>query len=270
MIGEHAVHNGTIILTNEAVMPVTHRQLQSGFYVYESLRVIQAHPVHLDDHLQRLESSAKMINLSYPFSREEIASWVHALIEVDLIERASLRIQVYGGKQPQLFITSAEILSYPDSFYLEGVHAITYHGERFLPGAKTGNLLLNYLALEQARGNGCFEALLVDGEGRVLEGTRSNFFAIKGGTLFTAADEKVLLGITRDRVLKAATQLGLKIVFEAPLQEDVCAGYFDEVFISATSMAAMPLSQVDGIVVGKLFANTREICSLVRGWELED
>nr|WP_319474303.1 aminotransferase class IV [uncultured Sphaerochaeta sp.] len=270
MVGEHAVYNGKIILQSEAVVPVTQREVQSGFYVYESLRVIQAHPVHLEDHLVRLETSAGLINLVYPFSREEIASWVHALIEVDLVEKASLRIQIYGGKQPQLFITTSEILTYPESFYTEGVKSLTYEGERLLPGAKTGNLLLNYLALEEAKRQGCFEALLVDEEQKILEGTRSNFFAIKDGQLFTAQDEKVLLGITRDRVLKAARLLGLHIRFEAPSLNEVVDGFYDELFISATSMAAMPLSQVDGTKVKKSFSFTREISSLVRQWELED
>lgn len=270
MVGEHAVYNGKIILQSEAVVPVTQREIQSGFYVYESLRVIQAHPVHLEDHLLRLENSANLIHLDYPFSREEIGTWVHALIEVDLVEKASLRIQIYGGKQPQLFITTSEILTYPESFYTEGVKSLTYEGERLLPGAKTGNLLLNYLALEEARRQGCFEALLVDEEQKILEGTRSNFFAIKDGQLFTAQDEKVLLGITRDRVIKAAKLLGLQIRYEAPSLNKVVGGFYDELFISATSMAAMPISHVNGNIVGKTYSVTREISSLVRQWELED
>ncbi len=270
MVGEHAVYNGKIILQSEAVIPVTLREVQSGFYVYESLRVIQAHPVHLDDHLLRLENSANLIHLEYPFSREEIATWVHALIEVDLVERSSLRIQIYGGGQPQLFITTSKILTYPDSFYTDGVKALTYEGERLFPGAKTGNLLLNYLAMEEARRQGCFEALLVDGGQNILEGTRSNFFAIKDGRIYTAHDEKVLLGITRDRVLKAANQLGLQVIYNTPSVNQVSTGFYDELFISATSMAAMPVSQVNGKVVGKTFPFTREISSLVRQWELED
>ena len=270
MVGEHAVYNGKIILQSEAVVPVTQREIQSGFYVYESLRVIQAHPVHLGDHLLRLENSANLKHLDYPFSREEIGTWVHALIEVDLVEKASLRIQIYGGKQPHLFITTSEILTYPESFYTGGVKSLTYEGERLLPGAKTGNLLLNYLALEEARRNGCFEALLVDGEQKILEGTRSNFFAIKDGQLFTAPDEKVLLGITRDRVIKAAKLLGLQIRYEAPSVKKVVGGFYDELFISATSMAAMPISYVNGNMVGKTYTVTLEISSLVRQWELED
>ncbi len=270
MVGEHALHNGAVILQKNAVLPITLREVQSGFYVYESVRIIQAHPVHLEDHLVRLQLSAKMIGLVHSFSNEQIHDWVYALIAADEIDRATMRIQIYGGANPQLFITTNTILSYPDSYYTDGVKVITYRGERMRPGAKTGNLLLNYMALEAAKKQDAFEALLVADNQQILEGTRSNFFGIKEGTLFTAPDEKVLLGVTRDRVIKAAKVIGLKVVYEAPSLEAVHTGEFDELFISATSMAAMPISRVDGIAIGSFFDKTLAISKLVRDWELED
>lgn len=270
MVREHAVRNGMIILEQEACLPITNREVQFGFSTYESIRVVESHPVHLEDHLIRLENSCTGIGLTHPFTTGELTDWVHELIRVDLLEEASVRILVVGGKEPLCFITAASLLTYPDSYYTQGVGAITYEGERLMPSCKTGNLLLNYMALEKARSEGGFEALLIDRKGQALEGTRSNFFAFADGKLYTAKDDEVLLGITRDRIIDAAKNLGIEIVYEAPLAKDLHASLYDEAFISATSMAAMPLSRVDSVVFNPPFDRTNAIKALVRSWELED
>lgn len=270
MVREHALKNGKIILEEEACLPITNREVQFGFSTYESLRVVEAHPVHLEDHLIRLENSCKGIGLVHPFTQEELTCWVHELIQVDLLEEASVRILLVGGKDPLCFITATPLLTYPASHYTQGVGAITYTGERLMPSCKTGNLLLNYMALEKARGKGCFEALLIDRKGQALEGTRSNFFAFKDGALYTARDEEVLLGVTRDRIIQAAKILGIEVVYEAPLAKDLHASLYDELFISATSMAAMPLGSLDGKLFPGPFERTNAIGALVRSWELED
>jgi len=270
MVGEHAIHNMRVIARKDAVVPITLRAVQFGFSTYESLRIIEGKVVHLQDHLNRLEHSCKGIGLVHPFTHEQITDSVHRLMEVDAIGQASLRIQIYGGEEPQLFVTASTILSYPESQYTQGVGAISYYGERLFPSCKTGNLLLNYLAVEEAKRQKCFEALLVDRTGRVLEGTRSNFFALKEDSLYTAADDEVLLGITRDRVIKAAVQLGLSVVYEAPYLEDLAMGTYGQAFISATSMAAMPLASLDGKSFSAPFTKILAIRDLVRSWELQD
>jgi branched-subunit amino acid aminotransferase/4-amino-4-deoxychorismate lyase len=270
MVTEHAVRNGIVIKESDATLSVTNREVQFGFSTYESIRVIKGRPVHLEDHLVRLENSCKGIGLVHPFGKEEIAGWVHALIEADALKEATVRILVVGGPEPQCFVTAMPLLTYPASFYEEGVAAYTYRGERLMPSCKTGNLLLNYMALEYSRAKGGFEALLVNREDRVLEGTRSNFFAFRDGKLYTAEAKQVLLGVTRDRVIEAAEAEGIEVVFEAPSAGDLLAGLYDEAFVSATSMAAMPLNRIDGQTFAGPFARTRAICSYVRSRELED
>lgn len=267
---QHAIKNGELILASEAVVPITSRAVQYGFSTYESLRVIGGRPIHLADHLGRLDNSCKGIGLIHPFSEEEITGWVNDLIQADRIGDATLRIQLYGGEKPVLFVLASPILTYPDSYYFDGVGAISYEGERLIPSCKTGNLLLNYMALEEAKAKGCFEALLVDRNGYLLEGTRSNFFAFSGQVLHTAPDDLVLLGITRDAVIRAADQLGIEVVYQPIALDDVLDGRFDELFISATSMAAMPLSRLDTRVFDTQFDRTRAIKELVRRWENGD
>ena len=270
MVREHALRNGRVILEKEACLPITNREVQFGFSTYESLRVVASHPVHLEDHLIRLDNSCKGIGLVHPFTQEEITGWVYDLIRVDLLQEASVRILLIGGTEPLCFITATSLLTYPDTYYLQGVGAITYEGERLMPSCKTGNLLLNYMALEKAKSSGCFEALLIDRNGQALEGTRSNFFAFRDGKLYTAKDDEVLLGITRDRIIQAAEILGIEMVYEAPLVKDLHAGLYDEAFVSATSMAAMPLSSLDTQVFTPPFDRSHAITALVRSWELED
>ena len=205
-----AIRNTELIREDEAVLPVVSREVQYSFSVYEALRITDGHVVHLDDHLKRLAASCGDIGLVHHFSDEDIEKSLDKLIAADGISNATARIFVVGGPSPLLFITYSDLLTYPDSYYTDGVKATLYQGERFMPQAKTSNLLMQYIALEEARREGAFEALLVDRNGEVLEGTRSNFYAIKGSRLYTAPDDKVLSGITRISVLKAAAELGLE------------------------------------------------------------
>ncbi len=263
---KHAIKNGQIILEQDAVVPITAREVQQNFSVYEALRIVNNKVVHLDEHYKRLITSAGVLGLKMTLTYDELSSSLDLLLKEDNLVDATVRILVYGGKLNTVFITWEPLLTYPDSYYTEGIKVITYEGERFLPTCKTSNLLLNYLAREKASEEGAFEALLVDRFSRVLEGTRSNFYAIKDNVLFTAPDELVLSGVTRISVLKAAEELGLTIVFEAV---DVASIYeYDEVFISSTSMAALPISTIDGLPVKKEHPITLKIKDRVRELEV--
>ena len=260
---KHAIRNGSLIDERDAVMPITVREVQSNYSVYEALRVIDRHVVHLDDHIKRLENSASQIGLALPYAPWQ--EWIELLVEADGIADATMRILVYGTPEPVAFITWEKLLSYPESCYEQGVAVTTYHGERFLPTCKTSNLLLSYLALDDARAKGAFEALLIDREGRVTEGTRSNFYLIDGKRLYTAPDQLVLSGITRISVLRAARVLGYEVVMEAPLEKDLGRGC--TMFISSTSMAAMPVSAVDAVAVSCDIQAVLAFRDLVRAWE---
>ena len=261
-----AIKNGVLIREEEAVLPVTYREVQYSFSVYEALRITSGHIVHMDDHLKRLKESCHDINLKHPFTDEEIETAVNALIEKDGIKDATARILLVGGTSPMFFVTYSDLLTYPESYYKEGVAVTLYYGERFLPRAKTSNLLMQYIALEEAKAKGAFEALLVNRKGQVLEGTRSNFYGIAGNRIYTAPDALVLSGITRISVLRAAEKLGLEIVYTPPT--DVNLHMFDSLFISSTSMGAMPVSAVNGNPMKRGRWDTiASICSLEREWE---
>jgi branched-subunit amino acid aminotransferase/4-amino-4-deoxychorismate lyase len=269
MSGKHAIFNGKLIDAEQAVLPVQDKEFQYGFGVYESLRVIQGRVVYGEDHIMRLFYSAEGLGLRHPYTSEQVTSYLMLLIEVDAIEDATIRILLMGGMEARLFITVAPLLTYPKSFYNEGIKAIAYNGERYLPQYKTCSLLMNYMALRQASSQGAFEALLVDRNGLILEGTRSNVFAFEEKSVYTAPVSMVLEGVTRDKIIKAAKKLGYRVVFEAPRIEDVLAGRFNELCISSTSMGAMPLSMLDDYTFNSNFSIITAIHTLIRQWELD-
>ncbi len=135
----YASRNGVIIPKEEAVVPITSREVQSGFYVYESLRVLGGFVTRINDHLDRLLASAKGIHLTHPFTKELIRLWVDELIKAEHIGDATVRITLYGGADPVLFIVPVELLRYPDSYYRDGVKAVTFEGERLFPPIRAGS-----------------------------------------------------------------------------------------------------------------------------------
>ena len=267
VLGTHAVRNGVLIAVSQAVLPVENREVQSGFGVYESLRVIGGRAVYLEDHIGRLFHSAKGIELIHPFHPHEVMEWLGDLLRADNVGEATVRILLMGGSDPILYITASKLLSYPEAWYATGVDATTWQGERLFPQYKTCSTLLNYLALRSAQEHGAFEALLTDRFGRVLEGTRSNFFACEGDTIHTACDELVLEGVTRDKIIRAIDVLGYHLSWEAPTLQDLKAGRYTELFISSTSMGALPLASLDGVSCRVDFTHCRSIHTLIREWE---
>ena len=267
--GKHAILNGTIIDATEASLPVQDREIQFGFGVYESVKVINGIIVYPSDHIHRLFFSAEGIGLRHPFSVQQVEQWVQLLIATDQIENATIRILLMGGITARLFITTSALISYPDSFYSEGVKTIGYNGERLFPRYKTCSLLMNYIALKEASTAGAFEALFIDRHDLVLEGTRSNVFACKGTTVYTAASDVVLEGVTRDKIIHAIEKLGYHLVFEAPATKDLLAGQFDELFISSTSMGAMPVASFENYTFRSTGTIANPIHALIRSWEVD-
>ncbi len=261
-----AVRNGILIDEDQAVLPVTLRSVQYAYSCYEALKLKNGEFVHLDEHLRRLDESLKGIGIVKTFTDEDIRTWLEMLKTAEGLFNETFRILVVGERPNIVFITHQETRIYPSSYYDEGVGCITYQGERFLPNYKTSNLLLSYLALESAEEKGCFEALFVNRYGYITEGTRSNFYALKGKKIYTAPDKDVLLGVTRIGVSECADELGLEIVYEPVYLKD--AFLYDSLFISSTSMKAIPIKELDGKAVPRKSGDlVKELSELVGKWE---
>lgn len=259
-----AVFNGKVVPKEKAVIPIDNKAYFFDFTVYSSLKVVRGKVFFPEFHVDRLLESAKIIDLQHTFKKENILKWIGCAVSENKIENALLRIVLIGdadnNKNADLCIFPVSGLTfYPARLYSKGAKAITFPGERRFPSSKTKDLLLGFLALRKAKENNAIEALLVDREGNIREGTRSNFFAIKGTTLFTPPKEKVLDGITKKIVLEAARKDFAVKEEDIPLSK---IEEYDELFISSTSLNVMPLSQIDDTKIISSFGKTKKIQKL--------
>lgn len=266
-LGKHAIVNNAVVLSNEATVSITNKSYFYSYSVYESIKVLNGKGVFLKEHLERLFFSANGIDIRHSFTLEQIENSFYKLLKVDSIKEATVTITLIGGVESSYFITAANRLKYPLSFYESGINAITYHAERFLPRYKTNNLLLNYMGLKEASSKGAFEALLVNKENLVLEGSRSNLFALKNKEVFTSDEDKVLAGVTRDKVIKVIEQLGYTLNLEAPSLKKIKENYYDALFISSTSMGAMPIGKIDEKKCNTKIQFVKDIGALVKQLE---
>lgn len=258
--------NGRIVDESECTVSVLDRAFQYSYSIYEALKLKNGSFVHLSEHLARLHLSGKAIGFGIPYSDEEISSWLEKLKEVEKLSDATFRILVFGSEEVKVFVNHSPLNVYPESYYKEGVDVATYQAERFMPNVKTSNMLPSYLALASAEKKGCFEALLVSRDGYVLEGTRSNFYAIKNDKIYTAPDEMVLLGVTRTGLEECAGKLSLSVVEKTLTMDELFS--MDGLFLTSTSMRAMPIKSVDGRSVPlSALDKIQKLSELIGAWE---
>jgi len=246
----------------DAQVPLGNIEYSYGFGVYESIRVSNGVIYFLDEHVERLMNSARTIGLEHPFSGEMVADAIPKLLAKNAADTCNVKILLIGGKtaeDAQLNILCLNPLFPDKKLYRDGVACVTYECERPFPHAKTLNMLQSYLAYRIAKEAGAYDALLVDSEGRITEGTRTNFFAIKGRTLFSPDEEEILLGVTRKAVLKVAADNGFAVeqkdIRPADLQE------YDGAFLTSTSSKILPISAVDDFQFGTRPEALKELMS---------
>src|SRR5450432_2400655 len=204
--------NGRWVHPNEATISINDVAVLRGYSVFESLRTYDRRPFHLDEHLQRLYRSAALIELEIPFAPEFVAKLIHEAIERNTYKHASIRLLVTGGEsedgvmpgdQPGVAVLVTQLGERDMERFARGIKLITTSLQRTTPEAKTTNYTAAIRALKEARRHDASDALFVNEQGHVLEGTRSNFFVFLGDTLVTPG-KGVLIGVTRKTVLELA------------------------------------------------------------------
>lgn len=260
---KYFAHNGALKPVKDAVISLSNIEYTYGFGVYETIRITRGVPYFLGDHLERLIESAEIIGLEHTFSEDGIADTIASLIIKNSVDTCNLKLLLIGApakEDAQIFIQCLNPLFPDKKLYREGAACVTYAYERAFPHAKTLNMLQSYLAYRGAKQKDAYDALLVDNDGCITEGTRTNFFCIKDKTLVSPPREKILLGVTRKAVLKVAKDNGFDYE-ERPITWGEMMKY-DGAFLTSTSSKIIPIRSVDGEELPKSSHALKELMQL--------
>jgi len=255
----HIFLNNKLVPEPEAVVSVYDHGFLYGDGIYETMRSYNGVIFKFERHLERLARSASLTRLSIP-EAGFITENIYRTLEANKLSDAYVRVTVSRGKgsvglDPALckeitFVVIAEpFKAYPEQLYSEGVKLIIAETRRNLvaainPKIKSLNFLNNIFAKMEAKERNAYEAIMLNSEGLIAEGTISNIFFLKEDELCTpAAEIGVLDGITRELVIAIAKRKGLRVNEGRFYPEDLFSA--DEVFFTNTTSEIMPVSQVE-------------------------
>jgi len=257
--------NGELVNKEDAMVSVFDHGLLYGDGVFEGIRLYDGRVFKLDEHLERLEYSAKAILLDLPLSRQEFADAVCETCRANNLSNGYVRLVVTRGVghlgltpdgcgPPSVIIIADNIQLYPEELYEKGLKIISVPTRRINasalpPAVKSLNYLNNILAKIEAKKVGYQEALMLNDKGEIAECTGDNVFVLSKGVLYTPPlDAGSLRGITRAAVMDIAIDLGIPCREQALTRYDLWTA--DECFLTGTAAEVIPCVEVDHRQVG--------------------
>ena len=246
----YVLRNSALVLPAQATLSVFNPAIYGAYGIYESMQVARGIVFARQMHLGRLLRSADILGLKLPADPATLDRWIDEVLLANAATDCTLRLFVVGGEdggEGTTFIWPQPPTVFPESFYTDGVSALTYEGERYLPQAKSLNTLVTFLARRDAQARGAHEALLHHA-GYLTEGSNSNLFAVIDGEVLTPPGEQALAGVTRDVLIGWAAEHGIHIREARLALADLPR--WRECFITSTSRHVMPVTAIDARPVG--------------------
>lgn len=247
--------NGEVIRKEEAVISPFDHGFLYGMGLFETFRVYNGHPFLLDDHLERLNHSLKLLNIEAQYSREQILTALRQLLKKNNLANGYIRLNVSAGigeiglqtkpyEEPNLIIFSKPLtaMNKEKKAVILNLKRNTPEGQERL---KSHHYLNNILAKREIGDAIDSEGIFLTEEGFLAEGVVSNLFWIKGNVLFTPAIETgILNGITRQFVMKLASKQGMTIKEGFfPIES---AKEAEEVFVTNSVQEIVPIASFNG------------------------
>jgi len=255
---------------NSATVHVSAHVLHYGTGVFEGIRCYETEDgpavFRLDAHLDRLLASAAAYQIRIPYSKDELADAICDTISANEFTSCYIRPLCYYGSaglsvHPRNCPVEVTILTWPWAAYLgddglkRGVRVTVsswkkFHSQMMPTTAKASGAYLNsMLAVREAIDNGFDEAILLDIDGNVSEGSGENLFIVRDGRIFTNGEKaSILMGITRDAVIEIARGLGYQVIIGNLKLDDLLSA--DEAFFTGTAAEVTPIREVDGRRIG--------------------
>jgi branched-chain amino acid aminotransferase len=263
--------NGKFVDGSEASVSVFDHGLLYGDGVFDTIAAMKGRIFWLEEHLDRLLEGCRLISLTIPWSRQQLIDLTEETFRRNGGDSGRIRITVTRGEgaipilgslscKPNLIIFSTKLELYPESLYETGMKLIVIKHQRVYPQVKNLSFLPSVLGYLESLKFGANEALFVDQEGNVLEGSTFNIFVVRDGKLTTPPDQ-ILFGITRNKVIELARGLGIVVgESKVSLQQALTA---DEIFATGTTKKILPVTEIDDAEInhGKVGQMTRHLMS---------
>jgi branched-chain amino acid aminotransferase len=222
-----------------------------GDSIYEVIRMVKGTPVFFYDHMERLESSSRIQQKEMLADISALKRDIINLVKTERRKDTNLKIVFNYNKDSNNYLVYFIEPIYPsEEQYKKGVKGILFYAERKDPESKVINHKLRSSIYHKLILEGGYEALLVNEKNQITEGSRSNIFFLKGDTLTTAPDDKILNGITRKYILDICNDTKIKVKFIC-VPVDTLQNY-DAVFMTGTSPMVLQFN-----CVGDIYFNVR-------------
>ena len=258
IIMDYIIYNGKTVKT----IDFDYCLIGSSPAVYEVIRIIDGVSLFLEKHLSRFNASSKLLGFELSIDDKALSEYIKELVKINKIESGNVKIVMNNLNSTiqnsyVYFIAS----KYPTKDEIaNGVPTIFFHGERDNPNAKIISASFRNRVNEEIVKHSAYEALLVNRNDEVTEGSRSNYFAVKSDIIYTPPVESVLPGITRGYILDICHDLNMHVVQQSVKLDFLTS--VDGLFISGTSPQVLPVSCVNNIKFSsgsnKIIINIRE------------
>ncbi len=268
--------DGKLVPWDDARFHFYTHTLHYGLGVFEGIRCYRLADgrsaiFRLEDHVRRLLDSARMSFLTIPFTQADLETACRDVVRKNGLDECYIRPLAWMGEGP-LGIGSTQnptrtaVGAFKWNAYLGensdtkgvrcGIASIVRppHNASLAKAKITGQYVNSILAKREAARAGCDEAILLDGSGRVAEGTGENLFIVRNGILKTPSPASpILLGITRDSILTLARELASDLGLQSVREEDFAKDELfiaDEVFLTGTAVEVVPVREIEGRTIG--------------------
>lgn len=261
--------NGELVEWRSATTHVLTHTLHYGMGVFEGVRAYETPDgpaiFRLQDHTKRLFNSAKIVGMQLPFTEEQINRAHIDVVKANNLVSCYFRPMAYYGSgklgvAPKQDDVQVILAAWAWGTYLgeEGmrkgirvrVSSFTRHHPNvtMIKAKANGNYMNSIMANTEATRDGYDEAILLDAQGYVAEGSGENIFTVRDGVLYTPALDVALDGITRRSVIAIASEMGLKVVEKRLTRDELYVA--DEVFFTGTAAEVTPIREIDGRQIG--------------------
>ncbi len=256
--------DGEFVPASQAKISIFDHGFLYGDGVFEGIRAYNGKVFKLKEHIDRLYDSAKALDLQIPISKEEFMEIILETLRRNKLRDAYIRPIVTRGigdlgldprkcKNPSIIVIAQPWGRLYGDLYEKGLKAVTVAVRRnaidsLPPNIKSLNYLNNILAKIEANAKGGDEAIFLDHNGYVSEGSGDNIFIVKNGEIITPPTINNLKGITREVVIELIKKLGISFKEANISLYDLYTA--DEIFVTGTAAEICPITWIDGRIVG--------------------